>query len=369
MAGFQFIHVEGYARKAGKGKASGRTIRDVIAEAKREIGNYHHITSPKPPEVLLGDLDDAEADAVAWADNSKNARGHKLREDGLALLAGVVSFPSAENLGISEGEHRQRWDTFRMDTLIFLKKKYGSDLKCVVEHTDEKNPHLHFYVVPKLGQSFDSIHEGKAAKNQARLVGGRREQTIAYIEAMRGFQDDFFQKVGAKNGLGRIGPGRQRLTRAEYQAKKAELENFRLANENLKNLQAGASKKGYDKGYKEGLVASEVASFAEKVGATAKKVATGWKKKTKKELETEAQAREMVKKVQAAAKRQIAIAKKERDEMVKSRNLLAEREEKLGWKVQNYQDELDRAQQKIKDLERQISPTVPTPKSKNDFRL
>lgn len=367
---YQFIHIESYARKAGKGKAGGRTIRDVLAEAKREIGHHHHITNPHPPEVLLGDLDDVETMAISWAEQSKDAMGRKLREDGLALLAGVVSFPSAENLGVSEGEHLKRWDTFRMDTLIFLKKKYGSDLKCVVEHTDEKHPHLHFYCVPKIGARFESIHDGKAAALAAKSEGLLKgDQNRAYIEALRGFQDDFFQKVGAKNGLGRIGPGRQRLTRAEHKAKTADLENFRLANENLKKLEAGASKKGYDRGYEKGLVASEVASFAEKVGATAKKVATGWKKKTKKELETEAQAREMVKKVQAAAKRQIAIAKKERDEMVKSRNLLAEREEKLGWKVQNYQDELDRAQQKIKDLERQISPTVPTPKSKNDFRL
>lgn len=367
---YQFIHVESYARKAGKGKAGGRTIRDVLAEAKREIGHHHHITNPHPPEVLFGDLDDVEGLAVSWAEQSKDARGHRLREDGLALLAGVVSFPSAENLGVSEDEHLKRWDAFRMDALIFLKKKYGSDLKCVVEHTDEKHPHLHFYCVPKLGARFESIHDGKAAalaaKSEKLLKG---DQNQAYKEAMRVFQNDFFQKVGAKNGLARLGPKRMRLTRAEYQAKNAELEIFRLANENLKNLQAGASKKGYDKGYKEGLVASEVASFAEKLGATAKKVATGWKKKTKKELETEAQAREMVKKVQAAAKRQIAIAKNERDEMVKSRNLVAEREEKLEWKVKNFKDDLARAQQKIKDLEDQLGPTLPAKNLKNDFRL
>jgi hypothetical protein len=33
----------------------------------------------------------------------------------------------------------------------------------VVEHTDEENPHLHFYIVPKIGQKLDELHDGKKA--------------------------------------------------------------------------------------------------------------------------------------------------------------------------------------------------------------
>ena len=287
MAGFQFIHVEGYARKAGKGKASGRTIRDVIAEAKREIGNHHHITNPEVPQVLFGDLDDAEADAVAWADNSKNARGHKLREDGLALLAGVISYPNADAMVASVAEnrvfgveiqanatavasHKRKWEKFRDASMMFLREKYGDSLKCIVEHTDEKHPHLHFYVVPKIGQSFDSIHEGKAAKNQARLVGGRREQTIAYIEAMRGFQDDFYNKVGISAGLARLGPGKRRLSRAEWKLEQHQA-NLLQAVENKAHIyKKDAKAKGFASGKKAGYIDGKAEGLASSSGAGTK---------------------------------------------------------------------------------------------------
>lgn len=36
--GYQFLHVESYAREAGKSKAGGHSIRSIIAEATREPG-------------------------------------------------------------------------------------------------------------------------------------------------------------------------------------------------------------------------------------------------------------------------------------------------------------------------------------------
>ena len=54
---------------------------------------------------------------------------------------------------------------------------------------------MHFSVVPRVGERFDDIHEGIKAKNQAKKEGQKAgAQNIAYIEAMRNFQDNFSKK-------------------------------------------------------------------------------------------------------------------------------------------------------------------------------
>ena len=73
-----------------------------------------------------------------------------------------------------------------MRPLNGLKTKYGDNLKSVVEHTDEAYPHLHFYVVPKLGDRFDSVHDGYRAANEAKAQGLKKgAQNGAYKSAMK----------------------------------------------------------------------------------------------------------------------------------------------------------------------------------------
>lgn len=138
-----------------------------------------------------------------------DARGHNLRKDALCLVAGVVSAP--------HDIEPEGWEKFRSDSIDWLKKKYGDALESVIEHTDESHPHLHFYVVPKPGQRFESIHQGRAAANAKKGQGGKKgEQNQAYKASMREFQDEFFEKVGIEHGFTRIGPGKRRLTREEW---------------------------------------------------------------------------------------------------------------------------------------------------------
>ena len=63
---------------------------------------------------------------------------------------------------------------------------------------------------------------GLKAKNEAKKNKQKgKAQNLAYIGAMRELQDNFYNKVGTKTGLTRLGPGgRRRLTRAEWQAEK-----------------------------------------------------------------------------------------------------------------------------------------------------
>jgi hypothetical protein len=91
----------------------------------------------------------------------------------------------------------------------------------VCEHLDEEHPHLHFYSVPCPGESFGVVHQGFAAKTEARK-SGLRKVGKAFVDAMKTFQDEFQEKVGILWGLARFGSTKGRKTRAEWQANQAE---------------------------------------------------------------------------------------------------------------------------------------------------
>lgn len=209
---YQFIHIESYSRTAPKSskKGSNWNVADIVAEGNREPGATPHIESPEPPVLLHGKpLDELHGTCETWAASMKDARGHKLRKDALCLVAGVVSAPH----DIPQAD----WEAFKIEVIEWLKEKYGDRLETVIEHTDEPHPHIHFYVVPKPGERFEVIHDGKAAALDAKSNGGLKgEQNAAYKQAMRGFQDEFYDKVGIDHGFTRIGPGKRRLTREEW---------------------------------------------------------------------------------------------------------------------------------------------------------
>ena len=216
MSGYQFGHVEGYARKGGvktdsktKTKSTVMSGWDIVDEAERKEGATPHIEKPQPPILLFGVMPSvAMKEAAEWAEQAKDASGRKLRVDGLCISAGVISFPA----------EKEGWSEYRDLAVEWLKKKYGDRLKSVVEHTDEAYPHFHFYVVPKVGQRFDSIHDGYRAANEAKAKGLKKgEQNTAYKGAMSAWQDDLHATCGVQFGLARTGPRRQRLTRAEWQ--------------------------------------------------------------------------------------------------------------------------------------------------------
>ena len=211
--GYQWIHANVYGRVAGKGKEGGHSIRSIIAEANRETGAHPHVKEPAPPVLLFGaPLLEVEAQATAWAEQAKDARNHKLRKDGICLMSGTVSAPDEMSA--------ETWEAMKQDAIAWLNR--DGRLVSVVEHTDEKYRHIHFYKIPAPGARFESIHEGRAALQAAKDKGLTKiERDHAYNEAMRGWQDDFYAEVGAKHGLTRLGPARRRLTRSEWVAEQA----------------------------------------------------------------------------------------------------------------------------------------------------
>ena len=206
MSGYQFGHVEGYARQGGfnaKTKSSVMSGWDIIDEAERKEGATPHIETPQPPILHFGVKPSlAMKEAAEWADQTKDPTGRKYRVDGLCLAAGVISFPAD-----AEG-----WPEYRDEAIEWLKTKYGDNLKSVVEHTDEAYPHLHFYVVPKLGDRFDSVHDGYRAANEAKAQKLKKgAQNGAYKSAMKAWQDELHATCGVKFGLSGLAPGSRGL--------------------------------------------------------------------------------------------------------------------------------------------------------------
>jgi hypothetical protein len=219
MSGYQFGHVEGYARKGGMNSKTNTRVMsmwEISEEAERKDGATPHIEKPQPPILQFGVMPSvAMKEAAEWADQTKDPLGRKFRLDGLCIAAGVISFPS----------EKDGWSEYRDDAIEWLKDKYGDQLKSVVEHTDEAYPHIHFYAVPKIGYRFDSVHDGYRAANEAKANGLKKgAQNAAYKSAMKTWQDDLHTACGAKYGLARTGPRRQRLTREQWKSRQAVAE-------------------------------------------------------------------------------------------------------------------------------------------------
>ena len=131
--------------------------------------------------------------AEQWAAQAKDLRGSKLRQDGLCILAGVVSI-GADDL--------EKWDEYKKAVIADLLAQHGDRLHSVVEHNDEAYPHLHYYIVPKDGEEFNKLHPGLAAKFEAKHAKkNTSEQNIEYKAAMVNFQTNFFERVSRKFGM------------------------------------------------------------------------------------------------------------------------------------------------------------------------
>ena len=224
---YQFIHVESYSKVSAKKKLNysnetkGRNVSDIIGEVTRKKGYCDHVEEPEAPNLLYGvHPEELEALTEDYFNNTKltNSKGVKrgLRKDSHILLAGVVSL---------NRECEGFWEDYKNDSIEWLKEKYGDRLKCVVEHTDEANPHLHFYCIQNPGEDFNLLHEGKRAF-QAEEKKYKKE--IAFKEAMRTFQENFYISVSAKYGLMKTGPKRRRLTNEEYKRQQQEVRLINL---------------------------------------------------------------------------------------------------------------------------------------------
>jgi hypothetical protein len=233
--GFQFVHVEGYARKKD---ARGRSVDFVLAEAERPPDSCAHVIAPAPSELVFGvslsdlrTLHDVRADAARATIAGGKTR--RIRQDQLTLLTVVASHPArmaeVQRNPMLAGEVAA-WER---GVIAWLREQWGDDLATVVRHVDEAHAHahVHAYILPSdAGMRARHLHPGVAAKENAKAVanaGGADAKAantagdVAYRAAMRALQDGFFRAVGIPCGLARLGPARRRLTRAAWHAEKA----------------------------------------------------------------------------------------------------------------------------------------------------
>ncbi len=252
MAGCQFLHLGSYGRSPGAGQPRWSCISGVTAEGARAPNASNHIRYPAEPSVIYG-VSPIEAGqlAIERADQAYDAhprRRRKLRRDGVALLAGVVSYPWEQQALRDDPVDGDVYLLWRQMTLAWLRRQFGHHLKSVVEHRDERYRHLHFYVVPDLADdqrlNINFIHPGRYAKAMATAEGANKKcQERAYREGMRNWQDLFHHDVSVFFGHDRYGPCRQRVTRRQRQMETAmEAERRRMldeiANESIETEQA-----------------------------------------------------------------------------------------------------------------------------------
>jgi hypothetical protein len=155
------------------------------------------------------------------------------------VVVGVASWPELTAEVRRDSQAYARYLQWREATILWLERRWGDKLKTVVEHMDEKHPHVHYVIVPELDQDgrlrIGDIHEGYRAAAQCKAEGGSpRDEKKAYQEQMKRIQDDYHAKVAVKFGLTRLGPRRQRLSREQWKEQKRQAKALARAHASLK---------------------------------------------------------------------------------------------------------------------------------------
>ena len=278
----QFMHVELYSREEPAKKTINKskninhksdvrttTVNGVLSEMKREEGFTSHLETIAAPEVLYGSIDALERSIeryeAEFKTTDKNGKEKKLRKDACILLAGVVSIDRADE---------EIWDEYKTKSIEYLKNKYGENLKCVVEHTDETNPHFHFYVVGNQKQDLNLLHDGKLAVSKLAKEDKKKLHQTVYTEAMIKFQDDFYTKVSNKFGLSRTGeePRERYKSRPDYLRFKKRQETALNILANLEEFEEKELKKAKQAGFNVGIKNFDETNFFRKLDWRVKRI-------------------------------------------------------------------------------------------------
>lgn len=239
MSGPQFVRFQTFSRKPNP---CGQSVEQVLAEAGRDTMFSGYVESPKEPRIVCGTTPEgvrrrhdemvrAGGIDVRLKDGRKVRRA--VRKDRHTLMTCVASYPLLTEQ-IAWGEDAKRaYDDWVRRTVDWLIDIYGDQLVSVVEHTDEPHPHLHAFILPhndpacaardlnpawraKMEVEAAARDDGKAAREAVKLGNS------AYRARAREVQDEYHEKVGTFCGLTRVGPARERLSRQQWQARKAE---------------------------------------------------------------------------------------------------------------------------------------------------
>ncbi|MEY9720711.1 hypothetical protein ABIA22_003201 [Sinorhizobium fredii] len=248
--GYQFVHLESYARKAD---AKGRSTDFIFAEASRKPEACIHVENPAPPVLVYGvgieaaqEIHDTAAAAATIAVKGGHVR--KVARDKKTLHTVVASYPATMAEIRDDPVKRKEAEEWERRTINWLRSQYGDDLKSVVRHEDEEYFHIHAYVVPTSDPSLSALkfHPGVTAKRAVMDSGkdGEDRKTLskradgAYKQAMRAWQDSYHEAVAIPCGLTRLGPQRRRLTRDEWQREKVQAKALQTVVQRARKVKA-----------------------------------------------------------------------------------------------------------------------------------
>lgn len=239
---YQFIHLESWSRKPDD---KGRSTDFIFDEASRKPIASAHVADPRPPTVIYGvSVDEVRQmhDAAASAAMTPGARGklRKLDSKQKTLHTVVASHPYTVDEVRADSKKAEEVRDWERRTVAWLKEQYGPALKSVVRHTDEKQWHVHAYVLPTHDPQMRAgvYHPGAVAKKAVKAAGRRdgedgkalnKRADVAYKSAMRDWQDSYHEAVAVPCGLTRLGPARRRLTREEWKAEQAQAKALKNA--------------------------------------------------------------------------------------------------------------------------------------------
>lgn len=237
MSGPQFMHLQSYSRKANKG---GQSVDQVLSEASREPVYSKHVPNPRPPSLVYGvtagevrrlhdEMIVAGGVEVTLKDGRTVRRG--IRKDRHTLMTAVASHPLPTDFVNTNPDARADYEHWRDHNLAWLKARFGDKLVSVIEHWDEKHPHIHAYILPFDDQTCSArqLNPAWKAKEEtmeaARAAGHDDKAALklgnaAYREKARELQDHYYEHVSLPCGLTRTGPKRERLSRQQWKARK-----------------------------------------------------------------------------------------------------------------------------------------------------
>jgi hypothetical protein len=249
--GYQFIHLESYARKAD---AKGRSTCFIFAEASRKLDASVHVQNSLAPIVVYGvgveavqEIHDTAAAASTIAVKGGHVR--RLAKDKKTLHTVVASYPATMDEIRDDPTKRKDAEKWERLTVEWLRLQYGNDLKSVIRHEDEEYFHIHAFVVPldEPGMSALKYHPGTTAKREIMALGpaeGEDTKSLskradaAYKSAMRKWQDSYHYAVAIPCGLTRLGPQRRRLSREEWQREQSQAASLQKALERARRVKS-----------------------------------------------------------------------------------------------------------------------------------
>ncbi|MEZ8724712.1 plasmid recombination protein, partial [Vibrio pomeroyi] len=216
---YQFYHFDTYSLNSTKNR---RSLYAVCQEFMRDPTAIPHVEKPLTPIIRYGiDFYEAERTIRERVAKARDKKGRKIRKDALVCVSSVVSFPKS-----LQEENPELYEDWVQRNIEYFRFKHGNNFLSCIEHLDEENPHLHVGIAiadtAELGgASIDAIHRPLRKKNQEK---GMKAKSLAYVQACREEQDDYYNNVSIFYGLQRTGPGRKRLKRKEYMTAKREAE-------------------------------------------------------------------------------------------------------------------------------------------------